>query len=321
MSTMITGGTGFLGAEICRLLVEDGQRPVLLDPAPARGRLLELQPHFLHVPASLTNLPVLINTVREHNVETVYHLGGLLSLPSEQNPWAAFEVNVVGTYNLLEACRLSGVGKLIFASSIAVYGEGLSGDAITDDSLQRPASIYGAGKVFSELQGRFYARRFGLDFRGLRVPSVVGPGFRVAHMSIYNCWAIEHPLRGLPYQVPVEPETRCPTLYYKDAARAFHLLGKADAAAMKTKVYNVAGQSPAYTAAQLVEAVRAQAPQADLSFAPDANISQLLQAIGRLALDDSPARREWGWKPAFELEGMVADFAAEFRAHPDIYSL
>lgn len=321
MSIMITGGTGFLGAELCRLLVEDGQRPVLLDPHPPRGRLPELKEHYLYVPGSATNLPVLLNTVRQYEVETIFHLGGMLSLPSEQDPWNAFEVNVAGTYNVLEACRLSGIAKLIFASSIAVYGEGITADVITDDTLQRPASFYGAGKVFSELQGRFYARRFGLDFRGLRLPSVVGPGSRVAHMTIYNCWAIEHPLRGLPYRVPVEPETRCPTLYYKDAARAFHLLGKADAASIKSKVYNVAGQSPAYTAAQLVEAVRGLLPEAEISIDPDPDISQLLQGLSRLALDDTPARAEWGWSPAYALEEMVADFVAEFRAHADIYSL
>lgn len=321
MSIMITGGTGFLGTEICRLLVADGHRPVLLDPSPPRGGLLELAPNYVHVPASLTNLPVLINTVREHQVETVFHLGGLLSLPAENDPWSAFEVNVAGTYHLLEACRLGGVGRLIFASSIAVYGEGLSGDTITDDSLQRPTSMYGAGKVFSELQGRFYARRFGLDFRGLRVPSVVGPGSRVAHMSIYNAWAIEEPLRGRPYRVLVEPETRCPTMYYKDAARAFHQLGQAPAERIQTKVYNVAGQRPAYTAAQLVETVREMVPGADLAFTPDARISQLLQAIGRLDLDDSPAQREWGWRPAFDLPAMVADFAAEYRAHPERYAI
>lgn len=321
MSILITGGTGFLGAELCRLLVADGHRPVLLDPAPPRGRLLELAPNFAHVPASLTNLPVLINTVREHRVRTVFHLGGMLSLPAENDPWSAFEVNVAGTYHLLEACRLGGVERLIFASSIAVYGEGLSGDTITDDSLQRPTSMYGAGKVFGELQGRFYARRFGLDFRGLRVPSVVGPGFRVAHMSIYNCWAIEEPLRGRPYRLPVEPATRCPTIYYKDAARAFHQLAQAEAGRVKSRVYNIAGQRPAYTAEQLVETVRGLVPGADLAFAPDANISQLLQAIGRLDLDDSPARQEWGWQPAFDLAGMVADFAAEFRARPDLYAI
>ncbi len=320
MSIMITGGTGFLGGELCRLLVAEGERPILLDPFPPRGRLPELAPNYLHVPASLTNLPVLLNTVREHQVRTVYHLGGMLSLPSERDPWAAFEINVCGTYNLMEACRLGGVERLIFASSIAVYAEGLTGDTIHDDSLQRPTSMYGAGKVFSELQGRFYARRFGLDFRGLRVPSVVGPGSRVAHMSIYNCWAIEEPLAGRAYQVPVEPETRCPTMYYKDAARAFKLLGQADPGRIVGKVYNVAGQRPAYTAGQLVETVRRLIPDAELAFAPDANICQLLQAIGRLDLDDSPARREWDWEPVFDLEAMVADFAAEYRAHPEIYA-
>lgn len=232
-------------------------------------------------------------------------------MPCERDPWSAFEVNVSGTYHVLEAARLAGVGRFILSSSIAVYGEDLPPAPINDDSLQRPSSMYGTSKVFGELMGRFYARRFGLDFRGLRIPSVVGPGSKVPHMSIYNCWAIERPLLGEPYDILVEPATRCPTIYYKDAARALMEMAMAPVQRIKTKVYNINGFNPAYSADELVEAVRGLVPEARLGFTPDPEITTLIQAIGSRPLDDGHARQEWGWRPGYDLPGMIEDFKRE----------
>lgn len=320
MSILITGGTGFLGSTLAGIIMDHGQRPVLLDPAPPRGALRERDGAYDYVAAGLSSLPVLIDTMRQYKVETVYHLGGMLSMPCERNPWLGLEVNVGGTQNVLEAARLEGVGRLVFASSVAVYGQDLPEAAITDQSLQRPTSLYGLSKVHGELLGRFYHRRFGLDFRGLRIPSVVGPGSKVPHMSIYNSWAIEKPLRGEAYEILVEPETRCPTIYYKDTARALWLLGQAPAEAVRTRVYNVAGPSPAFSAGELAEAVRGRLPQAELAFRPDPEVSALLATLGSLPLDDANARGEWGWAPQYDLPAMVDDFIAEFRANTAYYN-
>lgn len=311
MQALITGGSGFIGAQLARLLAAQGQRPVLLDLQPPPPDLTDDPKTYPFVRASVTSLPVLIDTLREHRVDTVFHLGGMLSMPCEHDPWSAFEVNVAGTHHLMEAARLAGVERLILSSSIAVYGEDLPQGPIHDHSLQRPASMYGTSKVFGELLGRFYARRFGLDFRGLRIPSVVGPGSKVPHMSIYNCWAIERPLLGQPYEILVEPTTRCPTIYYKDAARALLELALAPVSQIKTKIYNINGFRPAYSAADLVAAVRELIPGARLSYQPDPNISALIQAIGSRELDDGHARDEWGWEPGYDLPGMIDDFRTE----------
>ena len=130
-------------------------------------------------------------------------------------------------------------------------------------------------------------------------------------MSIYNCWAIERPLQGEPYEILVEPTTRCPTIYYKDAARALLEVGLAPVSRIKTKVYNIDGFSPAYSAAELAEAVRQKVPGARLEFKPDQEITSLIQAIGSRDLDDSRARREWGWAPGYDLLGMIDDFRTE----------
>lgn len=319
MNVLITGGAGFIASHLASILVEQGHWPVLLDPAPLGGRLGEILDEVDYVQGGVQNLSVLLNTMRDFAVDTVFHLGGMLSVPSEQDPFTAYDVNVGGTRNVLEAARLGGVGQVVFTSSIAVYGEGLPPGPVDDQSLQRPTSMYGVSKVFGELMGLYYARRFGLDFRGLRLPSIVGPGSKVAHMSIYNCWAIEEPLKGNPYRITVPPETRCPAMYCKDAARALWLLSMADEVNIKTRVYNITGARPAYSALELAEEVRRHLPQADLDFAPDLETSRLIEHIGRLDLDDSPARQEWGWEPSYDLPAMVADFIEDFNRYREYY--
>ena len=314
MSILITGGTGFLGSQLARMAVANGQRPVLLDPAPPGPSLAGLTGQVEYVRSSLNSLSSLLEILRGHGVDTVFHLGGMLSVPSEQDPWSAFEVNIQGTYRVLEAARLAGVGKLVFASSIAVYGQDLDPGSVDETSVEHPASMYGVCKVCGEQMGRFFQRRFGLDFRAIRVPSVVGPGSKVPHMSIYNCWAIERPLQNQPYQILVEPQTRCPVIYYRDAARALWELSLAPAADIKTRIYNVCGVNPTFSAQELVDAVVSLVPSAQLDFTPDPTITQMLSQIGQMKIDDSRARAEWGWRADYDLPGMVRQFMADFDA-------
>ncbi|MGZ3607621.1 MAG: SDR family oxidoreductase, partial [Syntrophales bacterium] len=95
----------------------------------------------------------------------IFHLGGMLSVPSDADHAASFRANTMGTFHVLEAAKLFGVEQVIFSSTIATYGLDLEEGIVVDDySLQRPQLFYGATKVFSELMGQFYRRKFGLDF-------------------------------------------------------------------------------------------------------------------------------------------------------------
>ena len=191
---------------------------------------------------------------------------------------------------------------------------------IDDRTIQRPSSFYGVSKTFGELLGRFYHRKFGLDFRGVRLPSVVGPGARTAHMSIYNAWAIEYAIKGLSYVLECEPETRVPALYYKDAARALTTLSNAEPERILTRIYNIAGISPPFSARELVEVIEERLPDARLTFKPDPDIVELLRELGSLRINDECARAEWGWQVAYPLDELVDDFIEEFRRNRDYYA-
>lgn len=319
MTTLITGGAGFIGSFVARLLIETGERPVLFDIAPIAGPLSEMEGHFVYERGSLAHLPVLMDCVQRHAVTRIFHLGGMLSLPSELNPWAAFDANVMGTYHVLETARIKHPVQVVYGSTIATYSKDIPGAVIDDQTIQRPSSFYGVSKTFGELMGRYYHRRFGVDFRGVRLPSIVGPGAKTEHMSIYNAWAIEYPLKGLPYVLRCEPETRVAVIYYKDAGRALVKLSSAKSEAVPTRIYNIAGITPAFSARELVAVVQERIPDAQLTFAPDPRVVELLRELGSLTISDACARSEWQFEIEHTLASMVDDFIRDFELNRKHY--
>jgi len=179
MSVLVTGGTGFIGAEVVRMLLARGERPVVAFDINSSTRLLDdVVDEVLVVRGDLGNFSHVLNAVRTYNPRAIYHLGGMLSVPSDADHAASFRANAMGTFHVLEAARLFDVEQVLFSSTIGTYANDIQGDAIDDYTLQRPQLFYGCTKVFGELMGRFFKGKFDLDFRSLRYPSVVGPGVR-----------------------------------------------------------------------------------------------------------------------------------------------
>ena len=320
MATLITGGTGFIGAEMARILLREGESDVtLFDIDDSRRRLDDIADKVKVVRGDVGNFSHVLDVVRESGAEVVFHMGSMLSVPSDADPQAAFRTNAMGTFHVLEACRLFGVRQLCFASSIGTYGDGIVGEQIDDLTLQRPRLFYGACKLLGENMGSFYRRKYGLDYRGLRYPPIVGPGVRSPGVTQYISWAIEESFKGRPFTIWVEPRTVAPGLYFKDAARAMVMLSRAPAAAIETVNYLLAGADPTPSAGELAQLVRDRVLGAEIDFVVDEAPQAILDVIK--PLDDGNARREWGWSHAFGLEAMVEDFLAELRDHPQRYDL
>ena len=207
---------------------------------------------------------------------------------------------------------------MLFSSTIATYGIDVREAIVDDYTLQRPQLFYGCTKVFSEVLGQFYKRKYGLDFRGVRYPSIVGPGVKTPGIVQYNAWVIEECAKGKPYVMTVKPETRCPVMYFKDSARAIVMLGEAPVEKIKMVNYIVAGPTPAASAQELADLVRAKVPGARINFKVDENRQKIIDGFTR-PLDDRLARKEWGWGPAYDQERIVDDFLEELKIHSERY--
>jgi nucleoside-diphosphate-sugar epimerase len=315
----VTGGAGFIGAEVVRELVARAEEEVHVTSHSGNLQRLDgvteqVTLHRLDL-GDAAQVTALVDAVRPR---VVYHLGAMLSGPSEKDPQASLQTNAYGTHALLEAARTNGVEQFLFASSMGSHiGADQPDGDITDHTLQRPDLIYGVCKLFGELLGRYYRRTYDLDFRGIRYPAIIGPG--VTTWSLMQCtsWVIERPARGEAFTVWVAPETPFNPVYFKEAGAAMVQLADAPRAAISTVNYNLSGVRPSPTMGLLVDAVRARLPDARIDYAVDADIQAFF--VKRHEIDDSCARAEWGWAPRFDYEAMVDDFLVEMREHPERY--
>lgn len=306
LNILITGGTGFIGAYLANALRDAGNNVSLFDINPRR-ELLHSPEAFEIINGDLAELSHVLEAAKEKDV--IYHTGALLSASAEESPVTAYRVNLGGTFNVLEAARLLGVGTVVFTSTAATYGAGLK--TVDDETLQRPTTMYGVCKVASERLGEYYHRKFGVNFRGVRFPSILGAGRGPGGASAYSTLMIEYPARGEAYEVCVKEITRLPLMYIHDAVRALRQLYNAEEDGLKRRVYNIAGLDP--TAGEIAELVRKHVPNAQLSFKPDRETVEIVESWPR-ALDDTCAREEWGWKLTYELDELVADFVKTVRS-------
>ncbi len=308
---LVTGGTEFIGSHLGRLLLDRGAPRVIASNVSGTARNLEaLRDRVEIARADIGDFTDVLRLVEKHRPSTIYHIGAMLAPACDNNPEAGIRANAIGTYHVLEAARLFGVRQVIFASSLSVFSPTFAPTPTIDDcSVTRPETVYGAAKLFSENLGLCYRRLHGLDYRGLRLPNINGPGTTTHGYLEYFNKAIEESVAGRPYSIYVEPRVRIPILHIADAARAFVELAEAPADAIRTVNYTVLGPTPAPTAQELVDAVKAKVPGTKLDFKVDQRVSALIDAVcGKASYEDRYARNEWGWNHCFDLGGIIESF-------------
>lgn len=312
-TALVTGGTGFIGSRLTRLLLQRGALKVVATTRSGRAGVLEDLTNRVEIePLDAANFTGVLRVVEKHRPDTIYHIGAMLAPACDSNPEEGIRANAIGTYHVLEAARLLGVQQVIFASSMSVFSPAYSSTETIDDfSVTRPETIYGAAKLFSENLGLCYRRLHGLDFRGLRLPNVNGPGTTTHGYLEYFNKAIEESLAGRAYSIYVEPHVRIPILHINDAVRAFVELAAAPKEAIRSVNYTILGPTPSPTAQQLVDALHVEVPGAKLDFKVDRRVSALIEAVGGRRYDDQCARTEWGWRHRFELTDIIESFRPE----------
>lgn len=315
MAKLITGGLGFIGVNLARALLKKGEKVVLFDVTTRSPLLHDIKDKVTIVQGDLSSWAEVLEVVKQHKIDGIYHTGALLSASAEERPITAYQVNAGGTFNVLEAAKIFNVEKVIYLSTIATYGTGIP-ETVNEDTIQMPISMYGVTKVFSERLGEYYHRKFGVDFRGLRFPSVIGPGRGPGGASAYSTLIIQEPALGRPYQCFVDEGARIPLLYIKDAVDSLISLYEADSKRLRRRVYNIAGFSP--SAREVVDEIKKHLPKAAIEFKPIPEMVEVVHSWPKY-VDESKAFEEWGWKTKYFLKETVKDFIGEVQAHPEIY--
>ncbi|MBD2120700.1 NAD-dependent epimerase/dehydratase family protein [Trichocoleus sp. FACHB-262] len=312
---LVTGSQGQLGSDLVTTLrqiygveqvVESGRSP----------------PHsennfYLYKTLDVTNHQQLQTIIEQEQIQTIYHLAGVLSAKGEQYPDRCWDVNVNGLRNILEAAKTYQL-KVFFPSSIAVFGPHTPKLDTPQITVEDPATIYGITKVTGELLCHYYAHRFGVDVRSLRLPGIIsystppGGGTTDFAVAIFAA-ALQHGT----YTCFVRPETRLPMMYVPDAIRAILDLMAADPNSIKIRSsYNITAVS--FSAAELVTEIQKHLPHFNCHYAPD--FRQAIADSWPAVIDDSRARADWGWKHQYDLSAIVVDMLEKLSQRIEVTS-
>lgn len=245
------------------------------------------------------------DSIKKHQITQIYHLAAILSATGEKNPRLAWQVNMDGLLNILEASVSLGVKKVFWPSSIAVFGKNSRKHLTPQHAVTDPDTIYGISKLAGERWCEYYYRNKGLDVRSLRYPGLISylgkPG---GGTTDYAVEIFYEALQKGTYTCFLKEEQCLPMMYMPDAIKATIALMDADGGKLRIRSsYNVGSLS--FTPAQLVKQIQQHLPDFSINYAPD--FRQQIAETWPDSIDDNYARLDWDWNPDYDLTEMVSD--------------
>jgi threonine 3-dehydrogenase len=320
---LITGAGGEIGHGLVTRLAASGSPIITLDLSPLDASLAPLVRR--EFTGSITDVNLLDRMLAEFEVERIFHLAALLSTRSEFTPVTAHHVNVEGTLNLLEFAQHEGESHgrpvlFIYPSSIAAYGlpsleAKMRAGSVTEDQFALPTTMYGCNKLYCEQLGHYYARHYKqlsadtirrVDFRCVRFPGLISAmTLPSGGTSDYASEMIHAAAKGESYDCFVRPDTRIPFMAMPDGVDTLMTLAAAPREHLTRSAYNLTAFNP--SAAEIRDVVVAAFPEAAIGFKVDEKRQGIVDSWPA-AVDDSAARRDWGFEPQY-------DFDRAFRAY------
>jgi len=233
----------------------------------------------------------------------VYLLAALLSATAEKNPKFAWTLNMDGLFNVLDAAKDLGIGKIYWPSSIAVFGPNTPRVETPQYCVMDPNTIYGISKLAGERYCEYYHAKYGVDVRSLRYPGLIG--YKSAPGGGTTDYAVDiyhQALAKKEYTCFLSEDTVLPMMYMPDALKATLDLMHTDAANVKIRSsYNVAGCS--FNPKEIAAAIQKHIPDFKIDYAPD--YRQQIADSWPQSIDDSFAQKDWGWKATYDLDKMT----------------
>jgi len=256
MTTLNFGGTGFIGRRVTERLAADGEEVVCVDVAPGAVDRDGVDV----VEGDVTDAEAVRDLVERYDPERVLNLAYVLGAEADEDPSLAVRVNCVGMDNVLRAAADNGVGRVVYASSMAVYGTAATYEEAVTEEVAAPAAytqypwlFYGATKQLNEYQSRHYADEHGLDVAAVRPSIVFGPG-RESGLTEWASEFVSGPARGGVGHIPFGPAQELDVVYREDVVDLVERMLQADALAHHA--YNTGGHTvTAEELARLVEDV------------------------------------------------------------------
>ncbi len=302
---LVTGATGQIGSELIFELSKKYGEQNVIAAGHSRAPSEKMLSVVIFETLDVSDKDAVSKIAAKYDIDTIYHLAGVLSAAGEKNPALAWQVNMDGLRNVLEVAREQNVARMFWASSIAAFGANAPRVNTPQETSLIPTTVYGISKVAGELLCNYYSTRYGLDIRSLRYPGIISsetlPG---GGTTDYAVEIFYEAIKKKKYTCFVRKDTVLPMLYMPDCMMATLKLMDADPSQIKIRTsYNLGGL--AFTAEELANEIKKYVPEFVCEYKPD--FRQKIADSWPMSLDDTPARKDWGWKPAFDLPAMTKD--------------
>ncbi|HLE48826.1 MAG TPA: NAD-dependent epimerase/dehydratase family protein [Patescibacteria group bacterium] len=319
---LVTGANGEIGHGLLTELHKKGYLIVAIDINALDRRLYPFIKKFHKV--NITSSITLEKIFQKYNFSSIFHLAAVLSTGGEKNPELAHTVNVEGTFNLLSlankyARRNNQVIKFIYPSTIAVYGMGSikaknQSIKVKENEYLKPITMYGINKLYCENLGNYFstyysqlnAKNLFIDFRSVRFPGIISADtIPSGGTSDYGPEMLHHAAKGLTYKCFVRPDTTMPFMVMSDAVKALIQLNEADIKSLKTKIYNLTSFS--VSASDFEKIIKKYFSSFVIDYFVDQKRQHIVDSWPK-DMNDSSARKDWGWKPRFNFEKSFKEY-------------
>ncbi|MFO7677267.1 MAG: NAD-dependent epimerase/dehydratase family protein [Thermoplasmatota archaeon] len=312
---LVTGAVGQIGSELTMMLREKyGNDNVL-----ATGRKTKPSEAILNSgPFEFIDIckkETVEKVVEEYDIDTIYNMAAILSAVGEEKPMLCWDVNINGLFNILEIAREHGMVRVFVPSSIAVFGPETPKDNTSQETILRPKTMYGISKVAGELLGDYYVKRFNLDVRGIRYPGIISsetlPG---GGTTDYAVEIFYEAIKQKKYTCFLRADTILPMMYMPDCLKGTIDLMEADIAKLKHHSdFNLGAMS--FSTEDLASEITKHIPDFTCDYKTD--FRQAIAESWPRSIDDSAARKEWGWKPKYNLSSMTEDMITKLQRRYD----
>ena len=320
---IVTGGLGFIGGYVMRALVELGREVVALtrgNPATPdmQFALRDYSGRYTAEVASVEDLPKLLDVFGRLHPMCVIHAASNVEVAAlYRDPYAAFQTNVTGTLNVLEAARKTGVRRVVDISSIgvlpAIQYEPIDGAHPFVLAREGPGSgAYGAAKASGELFAFAYQRAYGIDIRIVRPSAVYGFGMQ-SHSANYMKQFVEPAVRGEKVKVPSGGRLPRDYTYVLDVATLTTHVVDCDEDA--DRIFYAATGRPLITAAQAAKLVAELVPGSSIEVGDAMTAEDEVEASFRGVISIENAKQQLGWTPRYAaLRDGISEYIATYRA-------
>ena len=309
---LVIGSTGQIGSELTMKLRHDlpGGTTVAgyIPGAEPKGKLLTSGPAEI---ANVCNAQQIADIVDKYDIDTIYNLAALLSATAERKPLLAWDIQMNGLINILEIAREKHVA-VFTPSSIGSFGPSTPHDNTPQDTIQRPTSMYGVTKVATELLSDYYFHKYGVDTRSVRFPGLISwktlPGGGTTDYAVEIYYAA---VKGEEFVCPIAAGTYMDMMYMPDALKAAINIMEADPRYLQHRnAFNIASMS--FDPEEIYEAIRKEIPTFKMRYEVDP-ARQAIADSWPNKMDDTCARKEWGWSPSYNLKSMTRDMLKHLR--------